>query len=125
MKTILLISDQSESAWASVLRNTLIELISLHIASEKDARKEVSRLSFALVIVDSGVVKKPASLVSELAFQKPDLPIAVASAAPNWREARDTLRAGAVDYFQQTLSKIELQQIIQNLLTLSDSHGRR
>ena len=117
MKTsILLINDRDETAWSEMLREVLAHLASSRVISGEEVDSEVLHSPYDLIIIDANVVEEPAQLVSFLRSQSPDIRVVVTTAAPTWQEARAVIRAGAADYFRQTLNKEELLSIILDIL---------
>jgi DNA-binding NarL/FixJ family response regulator len=114
--SVLLISDHDEPAWAAVLKDALDSIGHLNIIRECKAEAEILRARHDLIIIDAAAINQPARLVSSLLALRPQLPIAVAAAAPEWQETRNVLRAGAVDYFRRSPNKEELHYTIQDLL---------
>jgi DNA-binding response OmpR family regulator len=116
MANFLLITNASEAAWLSAFAETLARLGVVQVAIEEDAIEEFLRAPYELVIIDAATVKEPVSLARKLHDLKPDARVAVMTTIPTWREARDILRAGAVDYFPRTLSSQELLVTIRTIL---------
>jgi DNA-binding response OmpR family regulator len=114
--SFLLISDHDEPAWAEVLKVALKPFGNLNIIREGEAEEEILRARHDLIIIDAAAINQPARLVSSLLALGPQLPIAVAAAAPEWQETRNVLRAGAVDYFRRSPNKEELHFTIRDIL---------
>ena len=96
---LLVVSNQRETAWLAILREFLGTSGTLHIVSEAGAIGEISRTHYDLIVIDATTVQEPAKLVSRLREQRRDARIVVLTISPTWQEARDVLRAGAIDYF--------------------------
>lgn len=96
---LLVVSNQRETDWLAILREFLGTSGTLHIVSEAGAIGEISRTHYDLIVIDATTVQEPAKLVSHLRGQRRDARIVVLTISPTWQEARDVLRAGAIDYF--------------------------
>lgn len=112
----LLITNAGETTWLTAFEQTLSRLGDLRVTTEKEATETFSKWSYELVIIDSATVEEPLSLAQKLQSRKPDTRIAVMTTVPTWREARDILRAGIVDYFPRTLPSQELFITIKTML---------
>jgi len=119
----ILITGRNDSGWSKMLYETLLNLGSVQIVFEDDVDSRVSEASFDLIVLDACAVKDSAMLVSQLCSLRPRLRILVTTAAPNWREARDILRAGAVDYYLWPQNREELFSVIQDALNLPSLNG--
>ena len=96
---LLVVSNQRETAWLAILHEFLGTSGTLHIVSEAGAIGKISRTHYDLIVIDATTVQEPAKLVSRLREQRRDARIVVLTISPTWQEARDVLRAGAIDYF--------------------------
>lgn len=112
----LLITNAGETTWLTTFEETLARLGFLRVATEKEANKEFLKLPYELVIIDAATVEEPVPLAQKFHDLKPDTRIAVMTTVPTWREARDILRAGIVDYFPRTLPSQELLITIRTIL---------
>ncbi|MGQ9598886.1 MAG: response regulator [Anaerolineae bacterium] len=114
----LLVSEEEESLWPSVLRRALAPLGELQVLSEEKALQAVSARPVPMVILDAAGVRDVASLTSRLKKQRPDLHVVVATASPTWRRARNALQAGASDYIGKSLEEEKLRAQIEAVLKL-------
>jgi len=112
----LLITNASETAWLSTFEETLARLGTVRVATEKEANEEFLKLPYELIIIDAATVEQPVTLAQKFHNLKPDVRVAVMTTVPTWREARDILRAGVVDYFPRTLPSQELLVTIRTIL---------
>ncbi len=116
MANFLLITNTSQTGWLSSFVKTLAPLGNVQAATEKNANEEFLKRPYELVIIDAATVEEPVSLAQKFYKLKPDVRVAVMTTIPTWREARDILRAGVVDYFPRTLSGQELLVTIRTIL---------
>jgi DNA-binding response OmpR family regulator len=116
--TLLLLGEQPQSAWACALREAVAEWGVVDVATEGEATAAVARRGYDLVLVDAGGVWDAAALVRALRAERPGIRVAVVTASPTWKRAREALEAGSVDYFRKSLDRTALRAIIESVLAL-------
>ena len=117
-KYFLLISNQNERQWPYFLKETLRDLGELAVLPEEEAKQDVARNNYDLIIIDAGAVREAVSLIVSLRAKRTDSRILVVTASPTWQAARAVLKAGAIDYIGKLLDKKELHAKIAAVLEL-------
>jgi len=120
MTSILIVSNRPNSLWLSTLLAHLRGADQIVVVSEEKALSEVLRNPYVVVIIESAGVSHPSELIVQLSATDSDIVIFVASSDPNWQEARAVFRAGAADYFRQSLNKRDSTSIMNAILTVLD-----
>jgi len=96
---ILLIVARSDRRWEEILRKAAIRVgkpVDVIADGELDSIESWS--DYALVIVDASFIKDLIRAVTDIRSRNPDVCIVVFSPAPQWKEAKDVILAGAADY---------------------------
>jgi len=112
----LLVSDSPGDYWHQVLREALVALGSLHVVLESELVSFLQEQTYDIVIVDAGAISDTPLLVSCIRSQWPDVRVVVVTSSPHWRQAREILHAGAIDYIQKSWSKDDLFSAFQAML---------
>ena len=118
MNHSFLLVGEAKSRWATILGQALSSLGPLRVVPEQQATLAIVQSHFDVIIVGAGSVFDPALLASRLRAQKPEARVVVATASPTWKQAREAMLAGAVDYTQKSLDEKELCRKIQAVLEL-------
>lgn len=94
----LLVNGKSGQHWLKTL-NRVMSLLErdLEIANVFD-KEQIFWRDYDLIILDASIVKDLVSTIKEICSQHAQARILVFSSAPDWKEARDVILAGAVDY---------------------------
>lgn len=118
---LIMISEDEGLEWVQMVRKAWQAIGQIQITSrESFLKNDVStRQNPSCIIVDASSIHCDlVSLVKDIQQQNENVPIVIASASPNWEQARDVLHAGAADYVKRTAD-------IQTLLDiLIDYAGR-
>jgi DNA-binding NtrC family response regulator len=69
-----------------------------------------------MVILDAALLDNEMLMISEIRRRLPGMRIAVLTASPTWRRAREAIQAGAMDYISKILSGQEYKAIFTDLL---------
>lgn len=118
-KKILLLDGRSDHYWLEALRRAVSALDkALEIVSETKM-KHILWHDYDLVILDAGVCSDLPSTISWIRSQNSETRIAVFSPAPTWKQAREVMLAGAIDYARKLLDEEHI------LLTLRNDLVRR
>ncbi len=112
----LLVSDSPDDYGNQVLREALVPLGSLQVASEGELARSLQEQTCDIVIVDAGAVRSASEMVSQIRKLDPDTRIVVVTASKHWKVARGIFRAGAMDYLFKSLSKEEILASFQRVL---------
>ena len=79
---------------------------------------------YSLVVADISRGADAVAALDDLRKRKSRVPVVVLSGAPDWREARRLLLAGAVDYLSKGLDQPELRHRLEAALALSRNRAR-
>lgn len=118
----LLIDGASGSRWHQALQSALTQLGALEAVEEQEAISRLGGGEYNLVIIDATAVANVPQLVREVRANGPNLPLLVASASPDWEQAREIFRAGATDYILKSHEEEKLRTAVREALGLIDSH---
>lgn len=109
---ILLIS--SDDQWQHAIQEALTPLGTVSIVSSvEDAMRHIQwglsqGKASELIILDLWDVPNTGEAVIAIRQQQHDARVVVATAAPDWKEAREAFNAGALDYVVKSLDRVEL-----------------
>jgi len=112
----LLINGSQSKHWHRALESALAKLGELDAVEEKDALAFLSRCEYAVVFIDATAVAEPPDLIELIRRRWRGLPIIVASAAPQWEQARRVMRAGATNYIRKSYDEEELREAVRKAL---------
>ncbi|HPO87484.1 MAG TPA: hypothetical protein PLN86_16720 [Candidatus Hydrogenedentes bacterium] len=114
---ILLIGIKNDLRWEKIVRNAATKLNhSLDVVSNTELDSVKSWHDCELIILDSSDVSALPIMISSIRSRSFDIPIVVISPAPGWQEAKEALRAGAVDYQLKSSREKDILNIIKNNL---------
>jgi len=119
----LLVSDSPDDYGNQVLREALVALGSLLVASESELASLLQEQTYDIVIVDAGAVTSAPKLVSQIRELDPGTRIVVVTTSKHWKVARDIIRAGAMDYLSKSLSEGEMLASFQKVLEQHSAVG--
>jgi DNA-binding NarL/FixJ family response regulator len=104
-KRILLLDGRNVSYWLETLQRAVSALDgALEIVGEASIQR-ISWRDYDLVILDASVFSDLPSTISWIRSQDPEARIVVFSTAPVWKQAREVMRAGAIDYAGKSLDR--------------------
>lgn len=115
----LLINGSQSKYWHRALESALAALGELDAVEEKSALTSISCCEYALVFIDATAVAEPPSLVKLIRSRWQNLPVIVASAATQWEQARQVMRAGATNYIRKSYEEEELREAARKALNLT------
>ncbi len=105
----VVVSNLTGTAWLATLTKVLAPRGGLEIVGEGDAVEWMLRSDCdAVAIVDAASIRDVLPVVRGLRERCPQARIAVATASPHWRQAREAFQAGATAYIQQSLNEDDL-----------------
>lgn len=114
----VVVSNLTGTAWLATLERVLGLGGGLEIVKERDAVRWMRRSHCdAVAIVDAASIRDVAAVVHRLRKACPQARIAVATASPHWRQAREVFQAGATAYIQQSLDEDELSRCVTWILS--------
>lgn len=116
MRFLLVVKEAADARMISMLEEALAPFGNLNVTKAEDMIEHI-REQYGIVMVDATGLKDVEGLVSDLRTQRPDIRIVVLTASPTWKRARAAFQAGAIDYLPKTLSKEELQEHCEKLLS--------
>jgi DNA-binding response OmpR family regulator len=116
---LIMISEDEELEWIQMVQKTWQTVGKMEIISEATAMQSgISTIQTpSFIIIDASSIHHDlVSLVKEIhqQFENENVPIVVASASPNWEQARDVFHAGAADYIKRTTDIQSLVQLLKN-----------
>ena len=113
---LIMISEDEGLEWIQMVRKAWQAIGNIQITSKANfLRSDIStRQNPSCIMIDASSVHCDlVSLVKDIQKQHGSVPIVIASASPNWEQARDVLHAGAVDYVKRTT---DIQALIDLLI---------
>lgn len=114
----LLINGSQSKYWRLALKSALAALGELDAVGEKDALATLSDCEYSLVFMDATAVAEPPDLVEQIRSRWQDLPVIVASGAPQWEQAREVMKAGATNYISKSYDGEALREAARKALNL-------
>lgn len=106
---ILLIEGASDRRWINALRQATSKLEkSLEVIGLSDLERVMSWRNYALVLLDAGIPGDLSTIIRRIHSRSLDARIVVFSSAPGWKEAREVLLAGAIDYDRKSLREEDI-----------------
>ncbi|MBL8189347.1 MAG: response regulator [Acidobacteria bacterium] len=115
----LLINGSQSKYWHRTLKSALSALGEIDAVEEKDTLVTLSGCEYSLVFVDATAVAEPPDLVEQIRSRWQDLPVVVASAMPQWEQARKVMMAGATNYISKSYNEEELREVARKALNLA------
>ncbi len=102
---ILLLDGRDVSYWLEALQRAASALDgALEIVGEASIQ-HISWRDYDLVILDASVFSDLPSTVSWIRSQDPEARIVVFSTEPTWKQAREVMLSGAIDYARKSLNR--------------------
>jgi DNA-binding NtrC family response regulator len=116
-KQIIIITNQTDSAWINAVIEALALLGQVTVSLEYEAQAIVQRQSFDLILIDASTIETDdVALIQLLHDLRPTTPIVVNTLSPTWRRAREAFMAGAVDYMRRSLDPEKIRLSYQPFL---------
>jgi DNA-binding NtrC family response regulator len=104
-KKILLLDGQRDCLWLEALGEATSALdITLEIAS-RASMEHIPWHDYDLIILDAGAISDVLSTISWIHAQDSGAGVVILSPAPTWKQAREVMLAGAVDYARKSLDR--------------------
>jgi DNA-binding NarL/FixJ family response regulator len=125
-KKILLLDGRDVSYWLEALQRAVSALDgALEIVGEASIQ-HISWHDYDLVILDASVFSDLPSTISWIRSQDPEARIVVFSPAPDWKQAREVMLTGAIDYAPKSLDREHiLSTLKKNLARQAPSWQRQ
>lgn len=117
----LLVNGSQNKHWYRALKSALATLGRLDQVEEKDTLTYLDSHKCALIFIDATTVAEPSSLIRIIRSRWQRLPIIVASAAPEWEQARSAMRSGATNYISKSYQEKELYDATLEVLKVQES----
>ena len=116
---LIMISEDEELEWIQMVQKVWQAQGEMMIVSEATVKQSgISTIQTpSSIIVDASSIHcNLVSLVKKIhqQYEKENVPIVVASASPNWEQARDVFHAGAADYVKRTTNIQSLVRLLKN-----------
>lgn len=112
----MLIGHRDESVWFQNLANALTALGTLQVFPQKEAIQHIRQDQYDLVIIDKSFAKNELHLIERIRSLQPDARIIAITSTPTWRQIREILKAGAMDYISKSMSEREYFLIFKDIL---------
>jgi DNA-binding NarL/FixJ family response regulator len=124
-KKILLLNGRDDHYWLEALQKAVSALDrALEIVSEAKM-KYILWHDYDLVILKTDVISDLLSIISRIRSQDPEARIVVFSPAPGWKQAREVMLAGAMDYAPKSLDREDVLSTIKKNLARRTTSWRR
>jgi DNA-binding response OmpR family regulator len=114
MGNILFINGQTDRNWINSLKKAVDSLgYSLKTVDHKRLPKITQ--NYELVILDAGAIGNVdlTPIILSMRKSEPNARIVVVSSAPYWKEATETLLAGATDYIRKSDDQLALMDLLK------------
>jgi DNA-binding NtrC family response regulator len=113
----LLLSGSGDQTWEKHLRMA-IEILNkeLDVATEM-AIDDLPWSDYDLVILDAGAISNMTEIISQVRAHNMAARIILFSSSPTWKQAREAMQAGAMDYAPKVLQRDQILAVIRRGLT--------
>lgn len=101
-KSILLGSHRPQDRWEA-LRRALATLGNEVEVASQASMPQIGWINYDLVVLEVGFIRDLRATIAVIRRENPDARIIVFSASPDWKEAREAMLAGAVEYARKSL----------------------
>ncbi len=115
----LLITDPRKRSWLRVVEEALAPLGKLDIEGEGKASRLIQHERYKIIIIDTSHIKDLSELFLQIEKRLKDTRVVVATAKPDWKEARQAFRLGAVDYIHRPMTVDDLRSRFRAILEQS------
>jgi len=117
LKRFLLLDGRDDHHWLRVLQGAASGLDgALEVVSEAE-REHIRWRDYDLIILDAGVVSDLVSTIHWIHLQDSGACVVVLSSAPTWKQAREVMLAGAMDYARKSLDREYIVSTLKKNLT--------
>jgi DNA-binding NtrC family response regulator len=112
-KVILLVTEDILSEWVNILSASVEEeyIVKTCVPQEINNYRDP-----ILILVDLASIEDSVRFIKDLHSTAPSIPIVAVTSFPDWREARDVLKAGAIDCLIQVYDVKQVKENIQEQL---------
>ena len=101
-KKSLLINGQADRQWSDILSRIIVELnFEINISDYSDNKKIIWE-EYELIVLDASIFGDLVEIISQIRSKNNRACVIVFSSAPDWKQAREVLLAGAADYSRKT-----------------------
>ena len=115
MANMLLVNGSADHPWIELLRRVVFNLGKSLTVIDQQRWKEVPLQDYELIVLDASAVANPTSMIHEIRSWDPRARILVVTPAPHWKQARETLLAGAIDYVRKIEDKAMIESFLRRL----------
>jgi DNA-binding response OmpR family regulator len=122
-QAVLLVTSGSGDDWSRVVTRALGSDWRLDLSQATELDEYLAAHHYRLVILDAPSLQDAQEVVLRVMRHDAQLPVIVASASPNWRQAARVLKIGAADYIYKTLDERELQPQLREAMSLAPGNG--
>lgn len=114
---VVLVSDSAPTPWTVAIERAIEQIgrVICKTTSELDQCSGAKKAD--LIIVDASTTQRTAQVIAMLRSVNRAGRIVVFTASPDWKEARDVLKAGALDYVPKSVQGTRLQEYLRTVLT--------
>jgi predicted nucleotide-binding protein/DNA-binding response OmpR family regulator len=105
----LLITDLSKESWLNVIQEALTPLGDVEVEGENRAVSLIQKGRYRAIIIDATHTKDASRLLVRIRKEYRNIKVVVATASPDWREARQVFRLGAIDYIYRSMTVDDLR----------------
>jgi DNA-binding NarL/FixJ family response regulator len=117
LKGFLLLDGRDDHHWLRALQEAASALDrALEVVSEAE-REHIRWRDYDLIILDAGVVSDLVSTIHWIHLQDSGARVVVLSSAPTWKQAREVMLAGAMDYARKSLNREHILSTLKRNLT--------
>jgi response regulator of citrate/malate metabolism len=117
MNQILLIDGQNERHWIAALRQIVSEMNKSLVLMDSRHMGSVFYEDYELIILDASISLDLTSLIAHIHSRHLEARVVVVSSAPHWKQVREILLAGAIDYGSKADSHAAMQRFLQRNLS--------
>lgn len=137
MNKILFVAGPNDRHWIQALRQSALDMNKFLVLMDYCQMEEVSYRDYELIVLDASITVDLVRVIMNIRASDPRARVVVVSSAPHWKQARETLLAGAIDYVRKmdtqaaildflrdNLSKtMPARKLTQNTILLSAENG--
>ena len=114
--TVVLVSDSAPTPWTLAIERAIEQIGRVICKTTSELDKCSSGSKADLIIVDASTTQRTAQLIAMLRSLNRGGRIVAFTASPDWKEARELLKAGALDYVPKSVQGARLQEYFQTVL---------
>jgi DNA-binding response OmpR family regulator len=117
LKRLLLLDGRDDQHWLRALQRAASALDGTLDVVDEAEREHIRWGNYDLIILDAGVVSDLVSMIHWIHLQDSEAHVVVLSSAPTWKQAREVMLAGAMDYARKSLNREHVLSTLKRNLT--------